>query len=897
MIDVNNKKFWNIVKGIGILSVVIGHCCSFLVPFVYLFHLTIFFFVGGYLYSEGKYGDSPYSLLVSRLKSSWKKYVLFGIFFILIHNLLFKCGMIVDTKYYDFDQTFISIFNTLLFFGTETMGGALWFIPMYIFSSVLFGTIVYYSRKFSSNNIHSKNINILILSVISGIFGSYFVGKNIDLMLHIQTSFLVIPIFAFGYFVRNNIIDLSKYLKFILFIPVTLFLVFVAYKTNYFINLSFNVIGNPLKFFLVSFVGIYFCLYLSKLIIKVKLLSNCFSLMGIYSFEIMACHFLVFKIIDFVFSINVILKSGVNPGLYGKFPYAYGFLWPIYIILGVFLPVLFCLILKHYDNNNIKNKIINLFNNNKFKIIFLILLVICIGLPIVRLGIMHNDELMSRFWSSQGFFEFYKHYFYEQLEKGRALSSFIIPFTMYLGFIGQNTLSFKFFQLLSIVLCVYFFIKLLKRIFKNNKMTILYSILFLAFLPISFEPTVPNVFVTFYNVSICLLLYSFCLYVDYLDTYKTKKLVASMIIFFLVELTYEAFITYVPIFLLLYVYKNGFKKIFKDLKAIILPISCGVLYLILYVLFTKLFPSNYAGNQIDGLNIIKSLEIVFKLGYYTLPGSYLTSDKYRWLFSHYFKFNIYDLIRIIIFTIVFVCLYVSGMFKKKDYQISRASLLKIFFIGVCLIVLPILPISVASMYQSMKVGVVTLGLPVSFFSYFGSILILTGLVLYISYRNSLIKRLVFLLITILVICVQSMNGVFSRVANEDFKRIQMIEGIITSGLFDNIDEDIYAPDLFIVKDALFIHDSHWNDFAKYHNVKSNFINKTIKHDDNALYYYDSLGLFVFDYKHHSYIISVNELSDYSSDCIDESDDFTLSNDYKLYKFGKSCDRKIFERNL
>ena len=142
-----------------------------------------------------------------------------------------------------------------------------------------------------------------------------------------------------------------------------------------------------------------------------------------------------------------------------------------------------------------------------------------------------------------------------------------------------------------------------------------------------------------------------------------------------------------------------------------------------------------------------------------------------------------------------------------------------------------------------------------------------------------------------------MNGVFSRVANEDFKRIQMIEGIITSGLFDNIDEDIYAPDLFIVKDALFIHDSHWNDFAKYHNVKSNFINKTIKHDDNALYYYDSLGLFVFDYKHHSYIISVNELSDYSSDCIDESDDFTLSNDYKLYKFGKSCDRKIFERNL
>jgi hypothetical protein len=147
---------------------------------------------------------------------------------------------------------------------------------------------------------------------------------------------------------------------------------------------------------------------------------------------------------------------------------------------------------KKKNDSKIKQLIKKISNNNKFIIMLLIMFVILVCLPYLKLGIMHNDELMSRYWSSQGFSIFYKHYFFEQIEKGRTLSCIIIPLTMYLGFLGQKTISLKLVQTLSIIICSGLFSLLLKKVF-NNKIAILYFVLFMVFLPISYEPTVPNV--------------------------------------------------------------------------------------------------------------------------------------------------------------------------------------------------------------------------------------------------------------------------------------------------------------------------------------------------------------------------------------------------------------------
>ena len=62
----NDRMFWNIVKAIGIISIVIGHSCEHLVKFVYFYHLAIFFFIGGALYDESKYGNNPYLNISSK---------------------------------------------------------------------------------------------------------------------------------------------------------------------------------------------------------------------------------------------------------------------------------------------------------------------------------------------------------------------------------------------------------------------------------------------------------------------------------------------------------------------------------------------------------------------------------------------------------------------------------------------------------------------------------------------------------------------------------------------------------------------------------------------------------------------------------------------------------------
>lgn len=52
--------YWDIVKGWGIIAIVLGHTGYFAGAFVYLFHLALFFFITGYFYNETKYGDTPF---------------------------------------------------------------------------------------------------------------------------------------------------------------------------------------------------------------------------------------------------------------------------------------------------------------------------------------------------------------------------------------------------------------------------------------------------------------------------------------------------------------------------------------------------------------------------------------------------------------------------------------------------------------------------------------------------------------------------------------------------------------------------------------------------------------------------------------------------------------------
>lgn len=866
-INIENRKYWNILKGIGILFIVMGHASSIFSRFVYLFHLPLFFFIGGYLYSEEKYRERPYDFLISKLKSNWKKYVLYSLVILYLHNIFLNFGLITGVPYYSKSTFIINTINSFLFLGQEQLAGALWFVPVYVISSVIFASIVYWSNRISKNNKINIDILIIILTLLVGSLGVYAVLRGFGLLFNTQIALLVVPFFCMGYFLRKKIKDISKILRLPFFILSIIILSYMVYKSLFTVDLAIGIVSNFKMFYFAAIVGIYFSLYLAKILSKIKYVSNVFDDFGKYSFEIMAFHFVVFKLIDLIINIPRLINHTATPEIYGIFPVAYK-VWPLYIIFGVFVPMLFFKYIKRIKLEDIKR----ILRSKKFQIVVIILLIICISLPILKLGVMQNDELISRLQSFKGFGGFFSHYVVEQVEKGRALASFIIPISMYTGFISRNTYIFKGIQFLSLVVTLLMFIKLLNKVFKNKSLNIIYILLFLSFLPITFEPTSPSVFTALYNIPLILLIYSFILFIDYLETNNNKKLVISMIIFILVELNYEAFITYIPIYLLLYIYKKGIKNIFKDKKCIILPIMCGVLYLVLYYISGKIFSSNYPGNQINFFNIINSLKVIKVLGFHSLPGSYLISDKYHIIYNLYYSFSRIDLIRLLVFSSLFLIVFLFGISERntnRKNQISISITLKTVLMGILMIILPILPVSLSKLYQDVGTGYGFLGIPVSFFCYFGSILVLSIIVVYIIQKSKIVGIVISIVLLIVSFNVQKMNNVISREASNNFHRVEMIEQFIDSGIFSNYEGKIYSNDLFITKNALVITDDHWINYTKYLGLKVEIIK--VDEDDKKinLYYQSNDDMFKLLINNNTYYISKNDICNKSKIINDE----------------------------
>jgi len=119
-------------------------------------------------------------------------------------------------------------------------------------------------------------------------------------------------------------------------IAVVIFIILKQYTTS--IDLSANSIINPPIFYLLSLLGIYFCLALAKTIDYFKCSKKIFEIIGKNSFHIMALHFMIIKFIDIAYAY---IKGIKDINVISKYPYAFSNnLWLLYIILGVIIPII-----------------------------------------------------------------------------------------------------------------------------------------------------------------------------------------------------------------------------------------------------------------------------------------------------------------------------------------------------------------------------------------------------------------------------------------------------------------------------------------------------------------------------------------------------------------------------
>lgn len=89
---------FSILKALAIIFVVMSHAgvTGWLFNFVFLFHVPAFFLCAGYFFNT-KYLADERTFLVHRIKGLYLPFLRWSVFFLVIHNLLFYCGILSET--------------------------------------------------------------------------------------------------------------------------------------------------------------------------------------------------------------------------------------------------------------------------------------------------------------------------------------------------------------------------------------------------------------------------------------------------------------------------------------------------------------------------------------------------------------------------------------------------------------------------------------------------------------------------------------------------------------------------------------------------------------------------------------------------------------------------------
>lgn len=140
----------SICKGIAIILMVMGHAepPNLISNFIYIFHMPLFFITAGYFFSR-KYLDAPWSFVKKRFKGLYIPFLKWSIFFLILHNLWFKLGLLNEqfgnweggvTHPYTMHTFLLRIKYavTLMSGYDEFITGAFWFFRGLLVASIMF---------------------------------------------------------------------------------------------------------------------------------------------------------------------------------------------------------------------------------------------------------------------------------------------------------------------------------------------------------------------------------------------------------------------------------------------------------------------------------------------------------------------------------------------------------------------------------------------------------------------------------------------------------------------------------------------------------------------------------------------------------------------------------------
>ena len=227
--------------------------------------------------------------------------------------------------------------HSLSFQCPEQIQGALWFVPVWLVSAGLFGGCIWFGRT-TSRKIGKPKGKLWFAAAAVFVLGSigYFLNmRKCSLPYKLQAALLVVPIYFFAWLIRQYLPSLKRWLPWYGCILSAILLHLCNSRLHIFVDLdSMSVPG--LWFYAVSALGIYFVLSLARLAEALTPAAKLLAFLGRQSFDIMAVHFLVFKLLDYGYA-SLVLKE--LPDTLSSFPVSFRYeLGPLYIAAGLLIP-------------------------------------------------------------------------------------------------------------------------------------------------------------------------------------------------------------------------------------------------------------------------------------------------------------------------------------------------------------------------------------------------------------------------------------------------------------------------------------------------------------------------------------------------------------------------------
>lgn len=226
---------FDVLKGIGILLVVLGHCKinATLSQMIFSFHVPLFFIVSGFFY----YRQNPSDLLKKtfmRLIVPWAFFVVLNIFYETARNI---------SSAFDFQQAIVDTWESIDLMNEDSylFYRSIWFLLVLFMVGNVYNLANYLLAKFHKENSPWIECFVLITYIVG-----YQLQKHCDLPFYLDTALSVILYYHLGFRLRsllpkigNGTLWQSPWLSVLVFaammcIPAFSLMPFVAIKLNEF---------------------------------------------------------------------------------------------------------------------------------------------------------------------------------------------------------------------------------------------------------------------------------------------------------------------------------------------------------------------------------------------------------------------------------------------------------------------------------------------------------------------------------------------------------------------------------------------------------------------------------------------------------------------------------------